>query len=463
MPKQRPNIIICMCDQLRASETGCYGNTVARTPHIDRLAREGVRFQHAVTNYPVCMAARSVTLSGQYNRTCTGGVGNVAYQSRPGDFNMPEYPEHGRPHLKSPTLPELLKPLGYRSAAIGKWHIHSWPHDIGFDYYLIPRVHHCHTGQSFTENGGPEFVPDGFSVDFEAERVEAFLKARARMRQPFFLYYNISPPHCPLADAPEKYLKMYDPADVPIRPNVDLSATLPKQDYWFKVYRWDFRYYHLHLPYTETLPDGYTLRHLIAEYYGLTTWMDDAVGRMLDALDGTGLAENTIVVFTADHGDNLGSHGRVQKGSPNEESIGVPLVLRWPASVRQEWVCSEGVASLVDLAPTLLEMAGASSPPHMQGRSLAPVLRGDAAALEENWAFVEMGGAAAIHTPTHLYCLPFAKDKRELDAFPNCFYNVANDPCELHNLAGTKHESDVGRRLDSLLRRWHQATPWMAE
>jgi arylsulfatase A-like enzyme len=131
----RPNVVVCMCDQLRAFEMGCYGNPVIRTPHLDRLAAEGVRFETAVTNYPVCMAARSVLLAGQFNRTCTGGVSNVSYVRRPGDFSMPQYPDAGRPHLKDVTLAERLRADGYRTAAIGKWHIHSWPHDVGFDEY----------------------------------------------------------------------------------------------------------------------------------------------------------------------------------------------------------------------------------------------------------------------------------------------------------------------------------------
>ncbi|MBM3495186.1 MAG: hypothetical protein FJX72_12825, partial [Armatimonadetes bacterium] len=200
---RKPNIVLCTCDQLRAFEIGCYGNRFVRTPNIDRLGREGVRFETAVTNYPVCMAARSVMLSGMHNRACTGGVSNVAYPTKPGDHAMPEYPEKGRPHLKQQTLPEALREAGYATTAIGKWHIHSWPQDIGFDHYVIPRVHHCHSGQSFTEDGGPEFVPPGYSVDYEAERVERFVADRAKSAQPFFLFYNISPPHCPVADAPE--------------------------------------------------------------------------------------------------------------------------------------------------------------------------------------------------------------------------------------------------------------------
>ncbi len=153
---RRPNVVVCMVDQLRAFDVGCYGNAAIRTPHIDRLAAAGARFDLAVSSYPVCMAARSVVLSGQHNRSCTGGVSNVMHRCEAdGVAYHPEYPFHGRPHLKNPTLPEVLRAAGYSTSAIGKWHVNSWPHDVGFDDYVIPRVHHCHTGQSYTENGGP--------------------------------------------------------------------------------------------------------------------------------------------------------------------------------------------------------------------------------------------------------------------------------------------------------------------
>lgn len=456
-----PNIILCTCDQLRAFEVGCYGNPVIRTPHMDRLAADGTRFETAVTSYPVCMPARTSLLSGQYARRCTGGVGNV---SRPGGGGLPEYPAPGRAHLPDPTLPELLAERGYYNAAIGKWHIHVWPHVLGFDYYLIPRVHHCHTGQSFTENGGPEFAPPGFSVDFEAERVGRFLHERRRAEQPFFLFYNISPPHCPYADAPESFLRMYQPDDMPIRPNVDLARPLPDQEHWFKIYRYDYKYYEHRLPYTDALPEGYGLRHVLAEYYGLTSWVDDALGRLLWALDAAGLSEDTILIFTSDHGDYLGSHGRVQKSGLHEESIRIPLIVRWPQQRRSRGqVVRQQVASLVDLAPTLLDLAGAAAPEHMHGRSLGPLLRGERAALADDSAIIETDGeGTAIRTPTHLYALPAGRPGRRLGAKPHLFFDLTRDPYQLRNLAGSGEQRADARDLDRRLRRWHAATAWLA-
>ncbi len=457
----KPNILVCTCDQLRAFEVGCYGNPVIRTPNLDRLARDGVRFDAAITNYPVCMAARSVLISGQFNRTCTGGVSNVSYGDESGNRHMPEYPAAGRPHLKQPTLAELLHDDGYHTAAIGKWHIHSWPHDIGFDDYVIPRVHHCHTGQSFTRNGGPEFVPPGYSVDFESDQVEEFLHAHQPDDAPFFLYYNISPPHCPVADAPEKYRTMYNPEDVPLRPNFD-PESIDNADHFMKIYRWDFRHYEWQLPYTQTLPEGYSMRHVIAEYYGMTTWMDEAVGRMLRALDDTGLADDTIVVFTSDHGDNLGSHGLIQKGGPNEESARIPMIWRGPQCDRQDAVVKSHVGSLVDVAPTLLSLAGSALPAHFQGRNLQPLLSDCGEENQpETAAFIETSGGAGIRTPTHLYYLPFVHGERGLADTPEQFYAVSEDPCQLDNLAGTDRDADTAAALDHRLRTWDAAVPWM--
>ena len=460
MSPNRPNIILCTCDQLRAFETGCYGNPILLTPHIDRLAGAGVRFEHAVTTYPVCMAARSVLLSGQYNRTCTGGVGNVCTPAGDGRVYFPQYPYDGRPHLPQQTLPEALQQCDYHTAVIGKWHIHSWPQDIGFEHYLIPRVNHVHRGQSFIEDGGPEFVPPGFSVDYECERVESYLRQHAQDDRPFFLYYNISPPHCPLSDAPEKYLTLYRPEDIPLRPNVDLSQPLPDQEHWFKVYRWDYRYYNFHLPYTQALPEDYTLRRVIAEYYGLTTWVDDAVGRMLAALQEYGLEQDTLVIFTSDHGDYLGSHGRVQKGDLHEESVRIPLLLRWPGGLSPQ-VNRTQVAGLVDLAPTLLDLAGAPIPAHMQGRNLAGVLRGEAPALAEDYAIIETGAGVGIRSRTHLYGLPFEGESRRLSRTPHYFFDLEQDPYQLDNMAGTPAQASLARRLDDRLRAWDAVIPWM--
>ena len=187
---------------MRAFEVGCYGNQVVRTPNIDRLAAGGVRFQHAVSTNPVCMPARSSLISGQYSRTCMGSLGNATAPDEHGRPIVASWPLQDRVHLPDPTVAEQFKTAGYDTALIGKWHIHTAPELVGFDYTLHPRVNHRHTGQDFVENGGSPQVVDGFSVEYENERVLSYLGEERE--NPFFLYYSISPPHMPLADAPSR-------------------------------------------------------------------------------------------------------------------------------------------------------------------------------------------------------------------------------------------------------------------
>ena len=447
---RQPNIILCTADQLRPFELSCYGGNQVRTPALDRLAARGAVWETAISNYPVCMPARSVMISGQQNRSATGGRTNIAFQGRPGDFLMPEYPCAERPHLRDRTLPECLSDAGYRTQAIGKWHIHSWPRDIGFDGYVIPRVHHAHSAQVYTRDGGPEFAPPGYSLDFEAEEVARFLETADRGR-PFFLYYNISPPHCPVADLPEDYRTLYDPASIRLRANAD-EARIADKDYWYRVYRWDFRYYSFHLPHTETLPEGYDLRHLTAEYFGAVSWMDSALGRMLDTVDRAGLAEDTLIVFVADHGENLGSHGRVQKGTENDESLRIPFIMSGPG-IKARHRVADGVASLVDLMPTFLDAAGATAPASCHGASLMAAAGGGAG--DGRAAFFETGRGTGLRTPRMTYVLPRDAMGRLGDG-PMTVHDNRADPLQYDNLAGRGAWPD----LDAELRARDAAYPW---
>ena len=189
--------------------------------------------------------------------------------------------------------------------------------------------------------------------------------------------------------------------------------------------------------------------------------MDDTLGRMLKALDRTGLAGNTIVVFTSDHGDNLGSLGLVQKGGPNEESIRIQLIMRGPGVAAQGRAVTGHVGSLVDLAPTLLSLAGIDTPAHFHGRDLSALCRGEACDARPE-AYIEFGGGAAIRSLHHTYFLPFAKAGHQLADRPQQFYDLANDPFQLSNLAGAALLPEPAEELDQWLREWHARTPWMA-
>jgi len=452
----KPNVIVCLCDQLRAFEVGCYGNSVVKTPNIDRLAREGVRFEVACSNNPVCTPGRSILLTGQYSRTCQGMLVNCGEP-------VPE-----RVQLPGPTLAEAFKEAGYDTALIGKWHIAPEPATVGFDFAVYPHHAHRYTGQTFHRSDGEDVVIDGFTTDYEIEELGKNIRQHRDPESssgPFFLFHNISQPHMPLDDAPERIKTMYSRDEVPLRPNVFEDGRMAHDENWFRIYLYDYLYYQKHLPYTEApLKDGFDLRDLTALYYGTTTWTDDQVGALVGLLERNGILDNTIIVFTSDHGDNLGSHQFFNKDLLYEESIRIPMIFHWPAALRRRKV-SWQVGSLVDVMPTVLSLAGVRTPQTCQGTDLAQVVRGEADVLGENAAFIETSaGPVGIRTLTHLYGIQKQRtpDRRTTDVTDDDYmlFDVPADPYEFENLAKTGKNREAADRLRDRLLKWDLDTPW---
>ncbi|MCK5805124.1 MAG: sulfatase-like hydrolase/transferase [Lentisphaeria bacterium] len=449
-----PNIIICQCDQLRAFNVGAYGDSVVRTPNIDRLAAAGTRFETAITSNPVCTPARSCLLTGQYSRTCAGMLGNVHQDP----------PNQKRVRLLSPTLPELLRDGGYRTGLVGKWHLDPQPQLLGFDSALYPKVAHRYYGQTvFDECTKPKIV-EGFLEDFLADHVHHFLTDASQ--KPFFLHYNISPPHQPIGvgHLPPAYTQMYSRDDVELRANTLLDGVPSKDPFWFNIYT-SADYYWRHLrketqdP-ADIVPDDFDLVDLTRLYYGAITCVDDLIGRMMDCLDELGLAQNTIIVFLSDHGDNLGSHGYFNKNSLIEESIRIPLIIHDPRGCRPV-IDTDHVVSIIDVMPTLLELAGLTVPAYVQGRSLAPLVRGGTMALEANMAFIETGPMIGVRTPSHLYGMKYNAQRHCPVEDDFLFYDLVRDPLEQNNLAGRRVQAGVERTLRKMLLEWDRHTPWL--
>ena len=448
---RKPNIIVCLCDQLRAFEVGCYGNSFIRTPNMDRLAERGVRFDIACSNNPVCTPGRSVLLTGQYSRTCMGSLTNVGEP-------VPE-----RFQLKDPTLADSFKAAGYDTALIGKWHIGPTPQTVGFDFAVYPYHAHRYTHQLFHRSCGEDITIDGFTTDYETEELGRYI--REHRDSPFFLYYNISQPHMPVDDAPERYKTMYDRDTVPLRPNVFEDGKPAHDENWFRIYLYDYLYYNHHLPYTMEPLGEFDLRDLTALYCGATTWADDQLGELMRLLDENGIADDTIIVFTSDHGDNLGSHQLFNKDQLYEEAVRIPMIFHWPGTLAPKAVTSQ-VASLVDVAPTLLSLAGVAIPSTAQGTDLAAVTRGEAETTGENAAFIETSpGPVGVRTLTHLYGVQKERtpDRRTAQVIDpdHIFFDVVNDPLEEDNMAKTGRDRALADTLKERVLRWDRETPWM--
>lgn len=470
-----PNVVACFTDQLRPFEIGCYGNPVVRTPHIDRLAAEGFRFDVGISNSPVCSPARATLLSGQYARTCTGSIRNVGSIGEE------------RTRLPDPTLTEILADAGYATGHVGKWHVHVDPFLLGFDYAYYPvEIPHRYYGRAMREavreqgklstETGEETVVDGFMPSATSGKMRDFI--RRNRDRPFFLNYSVSLPHMPIGpgNLPDRYVEMYAKEDVLLRDNVfDPDGRLHRDEWWFKVYtKWDYfwrtRGGAPDAP-GDTLPDGFDLRDLTAYYYGAVTCTDDLIGDLMDALDENGIAENTVVVLSADHGELLGNHGTYNKDRLYEEAIRVPMIYRYPNGFRPAETAAQ-VASNVDIAPTVLDASGLAVPAHMQGQSLLPVMTGEQPALDRDYSFVEAAGyqgvsyampysMMGIRSPAYKYGIEVEADDRAIRNDRAAFYDLQADPYELDNLAASDAQAGVGNRLREALLEWHQLTPWL--
>ena len=443
----RPNVVVCLCDQLRPFEVGCYGSEFVQTPYLDRMAENGVRFEIACTNNPVCTAARSALLTGQYSRTCVGTSGNAREP-------VPE-----RDRMLDSTLAEVFQAAGYRIGLIGKWHIDPRPELLGFQTVLYPNHQHRYTGQTYYGNDRRETLVEGFSVDYELDELGRWISERRN--EPFFLFHNISQPHMPVWDAPERFRDMYKPEEVPLRENVWLDGQMAYDERWFTIYMYTMLYYQNRLDsHPERLPDGFDLRRLAALYCGMVTWTDYQVGRLMAILEEDGLADNTVVVFTSDHGDHLGSHHLFNKDSLYEEALRIPMLYHWPVELKPRAVDSQ-VTSLVDVMPTILSLAGLSAPPNVQGADLSAVLRGEAQTVGENVAFCESAQSqVGVRTLTHLY--GFKKRPGRGPDPDVSFFDLTDDPMEMRNLAASGRQSDLEANLRERARRWDLHTPWLA-
>jgi arylsulfatase A-like enzyme len=418
-PPRQPNILLVFADQLRAQSVGCYGNEEVKTPHIDRLAAEGVLFENTVANSPVCCPARANMLTGVYTHR-NGMVAN--------DLRLRE---------STRTSAKILAARNYRTGFIGKWHLDGGqrmpgfippgPRRQGFQFWAANECSHAHFNTQYFRDS-PEPIP---MKKFEAEGwtdlgIE-FLRETKRDNRPFFLTIAMGPPHDPYG-APPEYMKMYDPAKLTMRPNWRQGAANvpgPKE---------------------------------IAAYYAATTAVDDQMGRLMHTLRELSLDQDTIVLFSSDHGDMLGSHGLRLKRKPWEESIRIPGILRYPRRVKAGRRV-DAPFTQVDFAPTLLSLCGMKPPSDMQGADLSPAATGQGGRTPDSAFFQIFGpfqgdgtedGWRGVRTQTHMY----ARFREK----PWVLYDLKKDPYQLTNLAGERAARGVQQDMEKRLGQWMKQT-----
>jgi arylsulfatase A-like enzyme len=437
----RLNVLFLIADDLNA-DLGVYGAPV-RTPHLDRLAASGVRFQRAYTQFPLCSPSRSSLLTGR-RPDATGVTRN------PGNPN-PVSP-HFRERLPmAVTLPQIFKNNGWFSARVGKLYHFGVPNQIGtsslddflsWDQVINPRGHDREIHDRIVTIGQPgnygatlswfaDDEPDEAQTDgIGARDAVRLLERFAREKRPFFLGVGFYRPHTPYV-APKKYFDLYDPARItlPVLSDDDRTRT-PAAAYGSAIAVQD------------KITDA-RRREAIQAYRASTSFMDAQVGVVLAALDRLGLRQNTVVVFTSDHGYHLGDHGLWQKQSLFENSARVPLIIAMPGAKGNGRVAG-GVVELLDLYRTLADLAGLSPANEIEGVSLRPMLDNPDASVKQR-AFSQARTGYAVRTPEWRY-IEWDQGKGGTQ-----LYDIERDRHETRNLAADPaHAATVAALRDAV-------------
>ncbi len=376
LPK-RPNILWITGEGVPLHALSCYGGRFLQTPNIDRIGKEGIRFQNGFCTNGLCAPSRATLLTGTYDNI----NGMISNPDTP-------LPAKDRPHFDPAqvTFPRLLKQHGYQTGTVGKWHLPVNPAEVGFDYFVYKNG-----------AGGPYYEPTGYlgnpslgSKEVQPMRFEGYetdvmtdlaLKGMQQFQQPFLMMMQFFNDHRPF-DPPHKYEHIYDQERIP-EPGTfwdDYAhRASPAHDARMRIE--DMPDFDPPADLTGRQRKQWNYQRFMEHFLGTLKAQDDNVGRLLGFLEKNGLAENTIVVYTTDHGFFLGDHGWFDKRFMYEQAIRVPWMIRCPGAAGQGTVRSDWVLN-IDNAPTVLDLAGVPIPSVMQGKSIAPILRGESLPAE---------------------------------------------------------------------------------
>ncbi len=446
MKDQRPNILFIMSDDHAAHAMSCYGSRINETPQIDRIAKEGIRFNNCFCTNSICAPSRAAILSGTYNHV--NGVKALG-----DEFD-------GR----QATFPKLLQQHGYQTAIIGKWHLGHGGHadPTGFDYWSVLPGQGEYYDPVFIEMGEKKQFK-GYVTDLTTDFTIDWLEKREKDR-PFMVMCHHKAPHRPW-QPPEKYADLYEDIDIPEPPTFHDDYETRSEAAKAATMRVE-RDLNDKIDLKGTPPEGlsdqalksWRYQRYIKDYLRCVASIDENVGRLLDYLDEEGLTENTIVVYTSDQGFFLGDHGWYDKRFMYEESLRMPFVVRYPKAVRPGSV-SDAMALNIDFPVTFLDYAGVPIPAEMQGRSLRPVLEGN---TPEDWRtsmyyryWMHMDSYHNVYSHygirTYRYKLIYyygqalgTTGSKEIDAAPEWeLFDLEKDPYEINNVYNDPAYADI--------------------
>lgn len=465
---KRPNILFIFTDDHAAHAMSCYGSRINKTPHLDRIAREGMLFRNCFCTNSLCGPSRAVILTGKHSHL-NGFMHNGQ-----------------RFNAKQPTFAKVIRRAGYQTAIVGKWHLSSSPAEAGFDFHEILIGQGPYYNPPMIRNG-KRVKHIGYTTDIITDIALDWLQNKRDKSRPFVLMYQHKAPHRNWQPGP-KYLHLYDNVTIPEPDNLfddysgrgraaheqdmmvattltpfDLKLVPPRNLTKEQLATWNAAYGPKNEAFRKANLKGKELvrwkyQRYIKDYLRCVASVDDNVGRVLDYLDRSGLADNTVVIYSSDQGFYLGDHGWFDKRFMYEESFRMPLVVRWPGVVQPGSV-NEDLVSNLDFAETFLDIAGAKIPADMQGRSLLPLLKGKTPADWRQSLYYHYYEFFANRRAAHMVRRHYGvRTKRyKLIYFYNIdeweLYDLEKDPREMKSVYNDPAYADVVQRLKAELQR----------
>jgi arylsulfatase A-like enzyme len=460
---KRPNILYIMTDDHASQALSCYGSRVNQTPNLDRIAKEGMRMDRVFATNSICTPSRATILTGKYS-------------------HMNGVPVFNRFDGSQPTVAKLLQKSGYYTSMIGKWHLGSDP--TGFDYWNILPGQGVYNNPTFYDKDGST-VYKGYATDIIADITIDVLKNRPKDK-PFFMMSHHKAPHREWTPD-EKHRKMFEHKHIPEPPTLRddyAGRTDALREQQQSVFR-DLTRHDLKIPppsglsgaelrqwllvkptEVETEVDGvkkvltgkaledWKYQRYMQDYLACVQSVDDNVGRLLDWMDGNGLRENTIVIYTSDQGFFLGEHGLFDKRFMYEDSLRMPFLVRWPGMIHPGST-SRAIGINCDFAPSFLDAAGEPTPKDMQGRSFLPIWEGKTPGDWRHSMYYRYYHDPGDHntrahygvrTDTHKLIYFWTKKQWEC-------YDLQADPLEMHNIYNDPKAQKVVAQLKQELYR----------
>ena len=431
---KRPNVLYVFSDQHRAMSLPGEAFNQAMAPTLDKFRHENLSMDACISNYPLCVPHRAILMSGRYSY-----LSHVTQNE----------------HTLEPQVPGLgenFQKAGYHTGYVGKWHLYHGegvftppgPYRFGFeDWHAWANTNKHYDGITFNPVTGEKITMPGYQPTRMTDQALEFINKQKGAEKPWFLVLSWNPPHPPF-DPPAEDRDLYDQGALKLRPNVRFPTPADK----------------IVNPYPQ-LDSLDNLRRAEQGYYGGITAVDKEFARLLKALEDNGMADNTIVIYTSDHGEMMGSHGHMAKQMPHEESCRVPFLVRIP-EMKGKARNSDMLFASVDIYPTVCGLAGLPAPSHCSGRDYSPLMRGDTSFKAPEMVFlmndqgpsdhqeVNVQTYRGVRTKTHTYAV-------QLDG-RWCLYDNVADPYQLKNLVKDPANQALIEHFDAALIAWSKST-----